>query len=71
MLLKAEAWHIGLGIGDPTLTLSLERRGNQTLSSSTGHTYSPLCSISLATRPVQPVWWAAPRPAPLSPWKYS
>jgi|GEM_PF-50584 len=24
-----------------------------------------------ATRPVQPVWWEAPRPAPLSPWKYS
>jgi hypothetical protein len=27
-----------------------------------------ICS-SLATRPVQPVWWLAPRPAPLSPWK--
>ena len=24
-----------------------------------------------ATSPVQPVWWAAPRPAPSSPWKYS
>ena len=24
-------------------------------------------SIRLATRPVQPVWWLAPRPAPLSP----
>ena len=24
-----------------------------------------------ATIPVQPVWWLAPRPAPLSPWKYS
>ena len=24
-----------------------------------------------ATSPVQPVWCAAPRPAPLSPWKYS
>ena len=24
-----------------------------------------------ATRPVHPVWWLAPRPAPLSPWKYS
>ena len=24
-----------------------------------------------AMRPVQPVWWLAPRPAPLSPWKYS
>jgi len=33
--------------------------------------YSPLCWSSLATRLVQPVWWLAPRPAPLSPWKYS
>ena len=24
-----------------------------------------------ATRAVHPVWWLAPRPAPLSPWKYS
>src|SRR5205085_11426362 len=24
-----------------------------------------------ATRPVQPVWWEAPSPAPVSPWKYS
>ncbi len=28
------------------------------------------CSIR-ATSAVQPVWWLAPRPAPLSPWKYS
>ena len=28
-------------------------------------------SISAATNPVQPVWWEAPRPAPLSPWKNS
>src|SRR6516164_1636467 len=27
----------------------------------------PLCSISLATRPVHPVWWLDPMPAPLSP----
>ena len=32
---------------------------------------SPLCWRSLATIPVQPVWWPAPMPAPLSPWKYS
>jgi len=31
----------------------------------------PKSSINLATIPVQPVWWLAPRPAPLSPWKYS
>ena len=33
--------------------------------------YSPLCSINLATSPVQPVWWSAPSPAPFSPLKYS
>lgn len=32
---------------------------------------SPLCSINLATRAVQPVWWLAPSPAPLSPLKNS
>src|SRR5262249_9229891 len=35
------------------------------------HDYSPLCWSSLATSAVQPVWWLAPIPAPLSPWKYS
>ena len=29
------------------------------------------CSITRAITPVQPVWWLAPMPAPLSPWKYS
>ena len=29
------------------------------------------CCMSLAMTPVHPVWWLAPRPAPLSPWKYS
>ena len=29
--------------------------------------YSPLCCSSFATRAVQPVWWLAPIPAPLSP----
>ena len=33
--------------------------------------YSPLCWRSFATSPVQPVWWLAPTPAPVSPWKYS
>lgn len=28
-------------------------------------------SISEATRAVQPVWWEAPSPCPVSPWKYS
>ena len=30
-----------------------------------------VCCISLATRAVQPVWWLAPRPTPVSPLKYS
>ena len=30
-----------------------------------------VCSISLATSAVHPVWWLAPNPAPVSPWKYS
>src|SRR6202011_1803815 len=32
---------------------------------------APSCSIRLAINPVQPVWWDAPQPRPLSPWKYS
>ena len=31
----------------------------------------PASRNSSATVPVQPVWWLAPMPAPLSPWKYS
>ena len=31
----------------------------------------PKRSRRRAMRPVQPVWWLAPRPAPMSPWKYS
>ena len=27
--------------------------------------------MTRAIAPVQPVWWLAPIPAPLSPWKYS
>src|ERR687886_2436102 len=29
------------------------------------------CSSSFATSAVHPVWWLAPTPAPVSPWKYS
>jgi UDP-N-acetylmuramoylalanine-D-glutamate ligase len=32
---------------------------------------APPSMKSSATVPVQPVWWLAPIPAPLSPWKYS
>src|SRR5438445_284999 len=35
-----------------------------------GSTVAKTC-IRRATTPVQPVWWFAPSPAPLSPWKYS
>ena len=31
----------------------------------------PRRMIRSATSPVQPVWWEAPSPAPVSPWKYS
>ena len=33
--------------------------------------YSAYWWISFATMPVQPVWWLAPSPSPVSPWKYS
>ena len=52
----------------PTAVASVPAPLGQVLGQG-GH--SPLCWMSLATRPVQPVWWLAPRPAPLSPWKYS
>jgi hypothetical protein len=32
---------------------------------------APNSWISVAITPVHPVWWLAPMPAPLSPWKYS
>src|SRR6185295_4085279 len=35
------------------------------------HDRFPSCWRSLATRAVQPVWWLAPTPAPVSPSKYS
>lgn len=31
----------------------------------------PICCRSFATSPVQPVWWLAPKPKPVSPSKYS
>jgi hypothetical protein len=40
---------------------------SMTYSGQCARIYSPLCCRSLATRPVQPVWWLAPMPAPLSP----
>jgi hypothetical protein len=41
------------------------------VSSASAAVTRPKRSSSRATRPVQPVWWLAPMPAPLSPWKYS
>ena len=36
-----------------------------------GTSAPPWRRMRSATMPVQPVWWLAPSPAPLSPWKYS
>lgn len=59
-----------------TLTLAdrfdLRRTGPQSSSAvSVGATAERRGCNSFATRPVQPVWWEAPTPRPLSPWKYS
>ena len=35
------------------------------------HAYERHSSMRLATSAVHPVWWLAPMPAPLSPWKCS
>jgi len=53
--------------GQPGLTNTTE----PSLSSSRLESTLPKSWISLATPPVQPVWWLAPRPTPVSPWKYS
>jgi hypothetical protein len=47
--------------------------GTRSRSSLTAAGSRPIatCSSSLATSAVQPVWWLAPTPAPVSPWKYS
>ena len=41
------------------------------VSSASSAVMRPKRSRRPAMRPVQPVWWLAPRPAPMSPWKYS
>ena len=41
------------------------------VSRNTSWSRLPKSSINFATIPVHPVWWLAPMPAPLSPWKYS
>src|SRR5262249_7279310 len=51
-----------------TLTGSAET-GSAPIASAVGGSASWL--IRLAISPVQPVWWDAPQPRPLSPWKYS
>ena len=56
-----------LGNGHPLLVAAL---ANAPLFPAARNCFSsirPKISISFATRPVQPVWWPAPRPAPLSP----
>ncbi len=48
------------------------RERNSLMSFQTGDgCLGPICWSTFAIKPVQPVWWLAPRPAPLSPWKYS
>ncbi len=48
-----------------SVTLGLRPLGHSTSQ------FPPDCCNSFATRPVQPVWWLAPKPEPLSPLKYS
>ena len=57
----------------PWSLLSESNSALQTLSTDLSMAWPArlVCSRSLATSAVQPVWWLAPRPAPVSPWKYS
>jgi len=50
-----------------TLASTLPRSLSSRILAST----RPNISSRGAIRPVHPVWWLAPSPAPLSPWKYS
>ena len=55
-------------------TCSLTTRANTRPRSASSRVFAsrrPNKSRRGATRAVQPVWWLAPSPAPLSPWKYS
>src|SRR5262249_48113082 len=47
------------------------RQANEMLRGEKVQAHFRHSSSSEATRAVQPVWCDAPRPAPLSPWKYS
>jgi hypothetical protein len=56
----------------PTCSLmSRSARGLSSVSNRALASARPKMSSRGATRPVHPVWWLAPRPAPFSPWKYS
>ena len=50
--------------------LSTDERLLRSSTTCSGGVVANRC-IPRAMTPVQPVWWLAPRPAPLSPWKYS
>jgi hypothetical protein len=66
--------HWGLACCEGTETIT-RTAGVISLASGFGalgrHTYSCSSAIMLATKALQPVWWDAPRPRPLSPSKYS
>ena len=56
----------------PTCSLTtLANRRALSISSKALASTRPKKSTRGAIRPVHPVWWLAPSPAPLSPWKYS
>ncbi len=64
----------GAADGQSPDTCSLTRRAwrfSVEILSASSAVRRPKRSRTRAMRPVQPVWWLAPRPAPLSPWKYS
>src|SRR5262249_55937025 len=57
----------GVGAADARFRTPRRSKYFSKLSAST----EPKTWISVATSPVQPVWWLAPHPAPWSPWKHS
>jgi hypothetical protein len=56
-----------LGYGHPLFVAALANAPLLPAARNCFSSIRPKISISFATRPVQPVWWPAPRPAPLSP----
>ena len=68
--------HLCIGLADLHNNYILPVAAFMTACSAPGVSIASLVSkpeswMMRATQPVQPVWWLAPIPAPLSPWKYS